>query len=606
MPACTRSPGALGSLYGLAAAAGMLLGCSLALDFTECKADSDCMKQNGDQWVCSAGQCMPPAGSATDDSSTGQGPDPTTTEPDSTSSTSEPPDTSSTTVEVTATTTATSGESTDGSTSETTGTPACTVNSECEAELGDGHLCIDSACVNALTDECQVLTWPSMGGHDKVVLIGSIIPASDPYAPLTLPLQNALQLAIADYNKTTDLPGGNRIAWITCDDKGELDRALAAAEHLTGTLKIQAIVGPIFSEQVLAVAEQVTIDAGTFLITPTATAKDITTLDDDGLVWRTITSDVYQANAVADRVLDIDMPPVTRLALLHKEDAYGNGIASDVVERLMVPLGNGLTVHPYPDPTTLSMAELMIAYGTIVSQAWGAQGDPHPDTLVFAGTSEIASLVLLVLNLWNSTNPPVPLPRLIVTHGAVPSMEDIINHPSTPDPLKQPLMGVLEGTAPVVFDPQNFASFNARYKAVFNDTDAITASSLSYDAGMVVMFAMAAIPMGDPITGAAIRDNIAKLQDPMGTKVSFDDVDGLTLTFIKTAHNALVTDKTVDLKGVSGELEFDLQTGEVRTDILGWGLLPKMGDPDTPVLTPLRLYTLQPPPSEVGTWMDLP
>lgn len=603
MTACSRT---LGPLYGLAAATGLVLGaCSLALDFTECIDNTQCNIDGGENWVCVDSKCVPPQGSDTTtdpsdpSSSTSTTDDPPTTEPDETTST-----TSTTDNPVTSTTT--TGETTDPTTGNTTGPTGCAFNSECIAENGEGYFCIEGACVNALTSECTSLIMPSGHDPDKVVLLGSIIPASDPFAPLTLPLQNALQLAIGDYNKTTDLPGGYRVAWVTCDDQGKLQRALDAATHLTATLKIQAIVGPIFSEQVLAVAEQITIPAGVFLVTPTATARDITVLDDDDLVWRTITSDAYQANAVADRVLDLDMPQVQKLALLHKDDAYGNGIASDVVARLMVPLGQGLEVHPYPDPTTIPPQDLPATYGQVIAQAYGPMGAEHPDTIVIAGTTEVANFVHGFLLLWSNENPPIPLPRFIVTHGAVPTMEDTVKSMNVPDPLKQPLMGVLEGTAPVIFDPQNFASFNARYKVTFNETDAITASSLSYDAGMIVMFAMAAIPMGEPITGAAIAENIAKLQDPAGTKVSFGDVMGLTLTFIKTAHNALVTGQTVDLKGVSGELEFELTTGEPRTDILGWGLEPKMGEPNTPVLTPKRLYVLQAPPSEVGQWMDLP
>ena len=146
-----------------------------------------------------------------------------------------------------------------------------------------------------------------------------------------MPLQNAVQLAIEDYNRTTDLPGGKRVAWLACDDAGSADKAIAAAQHLTGTLKVAAIVGPVFSEQVIDVATQVTIPAGTFLITPSATSKQITTLDDDNLVWRPISSDVYQANALADRTTLL-MPG--RVAMLGKADAYGKGIISDVTKRL--------------------------------------------------------------------------------------------------------------------------------------------------------------------------------------------------------------------------------------------------------------------------------
>ena len=62
-----------------------------------------------------------------------------------------------------------------------------------------------------------------------------------------------------------------------------------------------AIIGPIFSESVIEVAEKVTIDRGVFLISPTASSKELSSLSDKGLVWRTISSDIYQASALVER-----------------------------------------------------------------------------------------------------------------------------------------------------------------------------------------------------------------------------------------------------------------------------------------------------------------
>lgn len=584
----------LGLGLGLSAAAGVVLGaCSLAVDFTECRDDGDCQTQGG-PWQCVAGRCVEPA----DSGSTG------TTEPGTsapTTGTGTDPGSSGepSTTAVTVTTGETSGTDTD----TTTGPQACTLNTECEAELGVGHLCIEGSCVSALTEECVKLVWPGKNAsHDKVVLIGSTIPASPPFDSLTVPLQNAIQLAIEDYNATTDLPGGNRVAWLACDDRGSVERAVKIAEHLTGTLKVQALVGPLFSEQVLAVAEQVTIPAGVFTITPSATAKEITTLKDNNLVWRPIASDVYQANAIADRVLALD-PKAAKVAMLGKNDVYGTGLISDVTKVLSPLLKAGFKSWPYSDPATLPQEELAAEYALIVGQAWGTMG-MHPDTMLFAGTSEVASLVLLTMKAWGGENPLPAPPRMIVSHGAVPVMEATVA--MAPQNIKGLLMTYLEGVAPVIFDPQNFAAFNLRYRLRFDGIDAITAGSLSYDATMVTIFAMAGIPQGEAITGAAIAANMARLVDKKGTPVSFGEVDGIKLSFIEKAHNALVTNQNVDLKGVSGELDFDLTTGEVRTDVVGWGLVPKDGMPDTAVLTPKRLYKLLPAPAETGMWVDLP
>ena len=378
---------------------------------------------------------------------------------------------------------------------------------------------------------------------------------------------------------------------------------MTVAQHLTGTLQIAAIVGPIFSEQVLAVAEQVTVPAGVFTITPTATAKSITTLKDNNLVWRPIASDVYQANALADRVLALT-PKAVKVAMLGKDDAYGNGIISDVTKRLSPLFKANFKAFPYPDPVSEPPDQLMMDYGLILTQAWDKK-DMHPDTMLFAGTSEVVNLVQGTMAAWSvEKNPPAPIPRMIVTHGAVPTMEATVN--TAPQAIKAILIAHLEGVAPEIFDPTNFEAFNLRYKVRFGGVDAVTAGSLSYDAAMVTMFAMAAVPKDEPITGAAIAKNMARLVDKKGTAVSFGEINGTELIFIEKAHSALITDGNVDLTGVSGALDFDLTTGEVRTNVIGWGLDPEEGMPDVPVLTPKRIYVLGPPPAETGTWMDLP
>ncbi len=595
------TPSVLACLAGLSALAlGEVLGaCSLAVDFAECRNDADCGTLSGAQWSCVGGRCVEPT--TTGEPATTQEPSTTGVLPTTGESSTSSADTTSTTDDLTATTgePGTTADLTD--TTDTTGSMPCALHSECEAMLGDGHLCVEGACISALSDECQKFVWPGQGSHDKVVLLGSIVPTSPPYDTITVPLQNGVQLAIEDYNRSTDLPGGVRIAWLACNDAGNATKAIAAARHLTEVLKAPAIVGPIFSEQVIAVAQEVTIPAGAFLITPAATSKAITTLDDNGLVWRPISSDVYQANALADRVLDLK---ATRVALLGKADAYGKGIISDVTKRLSKELGNNFKTFEYPDPVSAPPDVIANEYAAILGAAWGPK-NAHPGTFLFAGTSEVASFVPGIMNLWNSEGAIDPPPRIIVTHGVVPSMESIASAGATADD-KMTLIANLEGVAPDVLDPENFESFNTRYKLRFNDTEAITFSSLGYDAALVTIFAMATVPQDTAITGAGIATGVARLVDTKAAKVSFGDVDGTDLLFIKQAHNALVSGGSVDLKGVSGELQFDLKTGEVRTNVIGWGLLPKMNMPTVPVLAPKQVYVLGPVPSEVGTWMDLP
>lgn len=475
--------------------------------------------------------------------------------------------------------------------------PDCDSHQVCADAFGDDYLCgTSSTCISALTEECTRVVWPEGVSRDKVVFIGSLIPVSPPYDAITVPLQNAIELAIDDFNDTTLLPGGRKVAWIACDDQGQSEIAVTAARHLVEEVGAPAIIGPTFSEEVLHVAEEVTIPGGTLLISPTGSNKTITDLDDKGLVWRTIPSDVYQASALRDRLLlDLDPKP-ENIVILSKDDTYGNGLADDIVPALLSGASK-VTTYRYADPTSFaSEEELLSAYGSAIAGAF----QESPDALVLLGTSEIAQLIGAYVKTWGELTPGQPLPRFILSHGAVPVMEDAVNQVSS-GPLRETLIPLVEGTAPVIQDTENFGFYNIRYKIRFDEQDAVTSSSLSYDATMVVMFAMATVGEAE-ISGADISAGISRLVDKGGTAISF----GSDLSFIKATVDTLAIGGNVDLRGVSGELDFDLSTGEVRTNIVGWDLTKRVGTEDIASLTPARVYALGEPPSTDGVWTPLP
>ena len=98
--------------------------------------------------------------------------------------------------------------------------------------------------------------------------------------------------------------------------------------------------------------------------------------------------------------------------------------------------------------------------------------------------------------------------------------------------------------------------------------------------------------------GAAIAAGMASLNDPAGTLINFDNNVGV---WIQDARNTLAAGGTVDLQGVSGALDWDPATGEIRADVLGWNLL---GTDAAPVLNPYCLYLLNPVPATDGLWLN--
>ncbi len=560
------------SAAALAGFTAGLVGNGCILDFKQCEVDADCDKYEGD-YVCENNLCVgdPTAnesetnGDGDGDSGDGDGDGDGDAEGDG-----------------------------DGDMGDGDGDQECT-HTQCIADNGgdENYLCNAAGeCMLGINADCLKVVWPNNTPADNVVFVGSIMPTSPPYDTLVQPIENAMGLAIDEFNDASQLPGGTEIAWVACDSKGSANLAVSNAMHLA-EIGVPAIVGPILSEDVLAVAEQVAIPEGIFMISPTGTNKNITSLIDDDLVWRTIASDVYQANALADRMNDV--ASLNSTVIVYKDDAYGTDLATDTYAALDGPLAQVTNTYPYT--VVADMQQLQQNIGELLGNVIS---NDAPETVVIVGTSEAALIMLIYLQVASQINPALIPDKFIVSHGAVPAMLQTINNAPN-DPTKQLLYSIMEGVAPVVFDPGNYGAFNIKYKVAFMDQDPITTSSLSYDALMVTAFAMAAIPQDDPITGAAIAEQMGKLIDPDGI-----DIDFGSMGFIQAAVNALSVGNTVDLFGISGPLEFDPETGDVRTNLEGWNAEPIGGNLSQPTIVQNRLYTLNPEPATDGVWSDLP
>lgn len=524
----------------LAAGLGVASGaCSFVLDFQQCRDDADCANESGEELMCIENECQAPVDPAT---------------------------------------------------------IPCETTTDCTDRFGIESACgASGACTLLTSEECPTVLMPADATVDTVRLLGSITATSPPYDSVGVPLQNAVQLAVEDFNASARLPGNRRVGWIACNSGGRVQAATAAAAHLQD-LGVIGIVGPTTSESLLGIANDVTVGGGTFMMSPTATAAVITGIADEGLVWRVIGSDVHQAFALADRVSLLEPAP-SKVVMLTKNDAYGNGILDQVSPILAqrLPAGSLITLK-YSDPGAFETNDQLLSeYGARIAIAFGEA----PDTIVVIGTSEARDLILFYLEVWADASPRPPLPRFIVTHGGVPVMEEVVE--SVSESFAPTLMDNVEGISPIVQDEDNFDAFNIRYKIRFDDKDALTISSLPYDAALVQILAASSLGEG-PITGAAMAEAMPKLVDKGGTVVSFG---GAGLGFISQAVEVLSSGGTVDLKGVSGELDFDVTTGEVRTNLIGWGLQPRPGTTAAPLLTPERLYTLDAPPANGGMWSDL-
>jgi branched-chain amino acid transport system substrate-binding protein len=525
------SVGVAGILLG--SALGLATGCSVVLDFPQCVEDVDCTNADGAELVCRNSVCVEPV---------------------------------------------------------LPETVACAADADCQAAFDQNVVCgIHGVCTSLQTERCELRVRPE-GTPDEIAYIGSVLPRTGTYAARGVPLENAVQLAVEDWNDTTRLPGGRRVAWVACDSLGRPDDAAAATQELIDA-GITAIVGPALSAEAVSVAN-LTAPADVLVMSPTASARVLAQLNDNGLAWRTVGNDAVQAAGIADRIAALDPVPQRVIAMV-KNDLYGQTLIDDLSPRLAGVLpdgGLGTLLHSEID-TFDDTDELLSEYGARVAAAF----DAEPDLIVILGSVEARELVLFYLEAWANADPRPPLPRFFVSSEAVPMLETIVAGVS--ESFRDTLMANLEGVTHATRDQSAYGPFEIRYGIRFSDEAAGLDAGLAYDATMTILLALSALPAGDA-RGTDIAEALERLADPTATEVSF----GEGLSFIDTVQQALEAGDSVQLRGVSGPLDFDVDTGDTRRELDGWDVEPVSG---APRIRANRRYVLDPEPAVTGIWMDL-
>lgn len=521
-------------------AAGLGLGaapsCSLVLDFPQCVEDLDCTNVQGVELVCRNSECVLPT----------------------------PPS-----------------------------DIACNADADCVEAFDESVVCgTGQVCAPLQTSRCELRIQPEGVSPDEIVYIGSILPRTGTYSSIGVPLENAVQLAVEDFNSTTTLPGGKRVGWVACDSQGRIAEARAAAQELVAA-DIQAVVGPGLSNETIEVAN-ITANAGVFLMSPSASARVLGQLVDLGLVWRTAGNDGVQAAGIADRIAAMDPPPQVVVALA-KNDVYGQGLIEDLAPRLsgvLPPDGLGtLLVSPLDEFD--SEQALLSEYGARVATTF----ELDPDVIVLLGSVEARELMLFYLDAWSGADPRPALPTFLLSSEAVPVAESIVEGVS--EGFRGTLMERMEGVAHRTRDPDNYGPFEIRYEIRFPTEEAGLSAGLAYDATMASLLALSALPGGEG-SGTEIAAAMARIADPAGVAVSF----GQGLSFLTEVQAVIESGGNVNLRGVSGALDFDLESGDVRRELTGFDLEPIAGT-TSPRLTARRRYELDPAPAVTGTWVDL-
>ena len=137
------------------------------------------------------------------------------------------------------------------------------------------------------------------------VKIGTLLGYTGPIESLTPDMAAGAELAMKEVTDSGAFMGGSSVTSVrgdsTCIDSAA---ATATAERLITSDGVKAIMGADCSGVTTAILQNVAMAKGIVMISPSATSPALSTLEDNGLFFRTAPSDARQGQVVADILND--------------------------------------------------------------------------------------------------------------------------------------------------------------------------------------------------------------------------------------------------------------------------------------------------------------
>jgi len=441
------------------------------------------------------------------------------------------------------------------------GSSPCATNAQCTERLGvQGYCRPDRTCTRVFTAECTEIVPADALSKEEVILAGFMGPVQGPFASYGTPLRQGAALALDEIEvRNNGVPGVDgaprrHLAMLVCHDNRDDDqskqRPINVARHLVENVQVPIIIGPSYSKITTDVTTEVTAPAGVLNISPSATDPAIAGIDEWGLIWRTVPSDLIQVDALAPLFLlamdtlyktgaiKADEPP--RVGYAVRQDSYGRGISDEFLGRF--PEGGDRRSWGYNVGDAIDWDK---AAGEIV------QFRPHL-FLGFSTTEFVTELLPRIEQRWGST-----LPQLHYLLPEGPRVDELLAEVKK----KPDLAGRILGTAPGARRSRLFFGFRDRFQLAFRQEPGNLAE-FAYDAAYLFAYAVAGAKKQKP-TGAELADALRRMSCPDKTLVEANPVNFLD------GSRAAAAD-CVNFDGASGSLDFDNATGEAPSDIALW------------------------------------
>jgi branched-chain amino acid transport system substrate-binding protein len=173
-----------------------------------------------------------------------------------------------------------------------------------------------SAATIAITGAAQAQDAVTLG-----VLLGFTGPAES----LAPGMADGAELAMREVTESGLLLGGASVSSVRADSTCvDAAAATASAERLITAEGVDGIVGALCSGATIAALANVAVPNGMVMISPSATSPALSTLEDNGLFFRTAPSDARQGVVMAENIMDRGFDTV---AVTYTNNDYGRGLA---------------------------------------------------------------------------------------------------------------------------------------------------------------------------------------------------------------------------------------------------------------------------------------
>ena len=293
---------------------------------------------------------------------------------------------------------------------------------------------------------------------------------------------------------------------------------------------INFLIGPGWSSKTVLAADYVS--ANNMLMMPTsATSPAISTLADNGLIWRSCVSDEFQAIVAADYIKNTLSK--STVAIFYQDDAWGGGLA-DAFETSFIAEGGTITSKVSHEALEdYSQEDYTTEAATIMADS--------PDLILYLSFGGAANIFLT--DLWDNAAYQSSKPSLFTVEGlGVDALSVDLNAE-----MVEGMMGIAAVTDD---DPEsNFTQFETFVNASFPEASPSYYQACAYDNLYLMLYAM--IKAGTNTDASLVA---AELKDLSG------GVSGVTVVGINDFTNikALIDAGTaIDYDGASGRIEFD-------------------------------------------------